>query len=165
MNKIDIENTTLEEDVVALLIEKSYTMTTAESCSGGLLAGRVLNVSGASSVYEEGYITYSNHAKEKLLHVRNETLELYGAVSSQTAKEMAAGVAKAADAEVGLSVTGIAGPKGGTTDKPVGLVYIGCSVNGKVTVQEFHFSGTREENRAAAVTNALLMLKDRLSEL
>ena len=113
----------LEEEIVKKLLEKQYTVTTAESCTGGLLAGRILNVPGASSVYNEGHITYSNEAKERLLGVSHGTLVRYGAVSRQTAEEMARGAAKAAKAEIGLSTTGIAGPGGGTKEKPVGLIY------------------------------------------
>ena len=116
----------LEERIVEKLEKRGLYLTTAESCTAGLLAGRIMNVSGASSVYKEGYITYANESKEKLLHVRHETLEQYGAVSTQTAEEMAEGAAKAAEADAALSVTGIAGPLGGTEEKPVGLVYIGC---------------------------------------
>ena len=141
----------LEEQVVQKLIEKKWKITTAESCTGGLLAGRILNVSGASSVYEEGHITYSNAAKEKILGVSHNTLEKYGAVSTETAKEMAVGAAKTANADVALSTTGIAGPTGGTKDKPVGLIYIACSVLGKVYVKELRLKGTREENRAKTV--------------
>lgn len=145
----------LEEQVVQKLIEKKWKITTAESCTGGLLAGRILNVSGASSVYEEGHITYSNAAKEKILDVSYNTLEKYGAVSAETAKEMAVGAAKTADADVALSTTGIAGPTGGTKDKPVGLIYIACSVLGKVYGKELRLKGTREENRAKTVEEAL----------
>ena len=148
----------LEEKVVKELIKRNYTITTAESCTGGLLAGRILNVSGASAVYNEGHITYSNEAKERLLGVAHETLESYGAVSEQTAGEMAAGAARAAKAEVGLSTTGIAGPGGGTPEKPVGLVYVGCALNGKVTVKECRFQGDREANRNSAVEEALQLL-------
>ena len=118
----------LEEEIVKKLLEKQYTVTTAESCTGGLLAGRILNVPGASSVYNEGHITYSNEAKERLLGVSHETLVRYGAVSRQTAEEMARGAAKTAKAEIGLSTTGIAGPGGGTKEKPVGLIYVGCCI-------------------------------------
>ena len=156
------EDVTLEDTVVTMLKEKKYTVTTAESCSGGLLAGRILNVSGASDVYREGHITYSNEAKEKLLGVKHETLEMYGAVSEQTAAEMARGAAEAADADAALSVTGIAGPGGGTKDKPVGLVYIGCYVRGKVKVKECRFAGNRDKNRESAVVQALTLLREQL---
>lgn len=154
---------TLEEKIVRELEKRGYTISTAESCTGGLLAGRILNVSGASNVYNEGHITYSNEAKERLLGVSHITLQAYGAVSEQTAREMALGVAKAAKAEIGLSTTGIAGPGGGTPEKPVGLVYIGCAVNGEETVKECRFSGNREENRNAAVEEALQLLWENLS--
>lgn len=154
----------LEERIVKELRERKFTITTAESCTGGLLAGRLLNVSGASEVYNEGHITYSNEAKERLLGVSHSTLETYGAVSTKTAEEMALGAAKAAQAEVGLSTTGIAGPGGGTLDKPVGLIYVGCAVNGVVTVKECRFHGNREENRNAAVEAALELLWEILSK-
>lgn len=148
----------LEQKVVNKLMEKSYTVTTAESCTGGLLAGRILNVSGASEVYNEGHITYANEAKERILGVNHETLVKFGAVSRETAEEMAVGAARIADADIALSTTGIAGPGGGTPEKPVGLIYIGCFVVGKVRVKELYFQGTREENRQNAVEEALQLL-------
>lgn len=153
----------LEEKVVKELQKKRYTITTAESCTGGLLAGRILNVSGASAVYNEGHITYSNEAKERLLGVQHSTLQQFGAVSKETAAEMASGAAKAANANVGLSTTGIAGPTGGTPEKPVGLVYVACCINGEVTVEECRFKGDREQNRNAAVEAALQLLWKTLS--
>ena len=152
----------LEERIVNKLLEKKYTITTTESCTGGLTAGRILNVSGASEVYNEGYITYSNEAKERLIGVSHETLEKYGAVSRQTAEEMAKGAAFAAKANVGLSTTGIAGPGGGTKEKPVGLIYVGCYIDGKTYVKECRFSGTREENRRDAVEAVLNLLNENL---
>ena len=152
----------LEEKIVRELQNRGFTITTAESCTGGLLAGRILNVSGASAVYNEGHITYSNEAKERLLGVSHDTLEQFGAVSEQIAAEMALGAARVASANVGLSTTGIAGPGGGTPEKPVGLVYIGCAINGDVTVKECRFAGNREENRNAAVEAVLELLIDEL---
>ena len=140
---------TLEETVVELLAEKGFHITTAESCTGGMIAGTLVNVAGASEVLNEGYVTYSNEAKERLVRVSHQTLEQFGAVSEQTAREMAEGAARAAKAEAALSATGIAGPGGGTAEKPVGLVYIGCYLNGKTTVKECRFT-------------ALEMLKERL---
>lgn len=151
-----------EEQVVQKLIERNWKITTAESCTGGLLAGRILNVSGASAVYEEGHITYSNAAKEKILHVSHDTLEKYGAVSTETAEEMAVGAAKTANSDVALSTTGIAGPTGGTKDKPVGLIYVGCYILGKVYSKELHLSGTREENRMETVEEALKFFLENL---
>ena len=145
----------LEEQVVALLLENGYTITTVESCTAGLLSSTIVNVSGSSSCFNEGYVTYSNKAKERLVGVSHATLEQYGAVSEETAREMAQGGASVANANVALSVTGIAGPTGGTKEKPVGLVYLGCCVNGIVEVIECQFHGTREENRKSSVEAAL----------
>lgn len=154
----------LEESVVELLAQKKMTVTTADSCTGGLIAGTLVNVAGASDVLNEGYVTYSNDAKERLVGVKHETLEEYGAVSEQTAREMAEGAAKAAGADAALSATGIAGPGGGTEEKPVGLVYIGCYVNGETTVKECRFEGSRMENRLHTVETALQLLLRQLSE-
>ncbi len=156
------EAVTLEETIVELLKEKGKTVTTAESCTGGLVAGRLLNVPGASSVYMEGYITYSNEAKEKLLGVSHATLEQYGAVNKETACEMAEGAAKAAGADLAISVTGIAGPDGGTKEKPVGLVYVGCYADGEARAYEFHFTGNRAKNRESTVAKALTILRETL---
>ena len=156
------EDVTLEEAIVRMLEEDGMTVTTAESCTGGLLAGRITNVPGASNVYKEGYVTYSNDAKERLLRVKRETLMQHGAVSPQTAYEMAEGVALAAGADASLSITGIAGPGGGTEEKPVGLVYIGCYVKGHVRVEEFYFTGNRDKNREYAVARALTLLREEL---
>ena len=159
------EEVTLEAAVVKLLEEQKMTVTTAESCTGGLLAGRIMNVAGASDVYREGYITYSNDAKERLLGVSRDTLEEYGAVSRQTACEMAEGAARAAGADAALSVTGIAGPGGGTKDKPVGLVYVGCCVKGQTCAKEFYFTGNRDKNREFAVARALTFLREELIKI
>ena len=155
LNKIREEGRSLEESLVEKLAAEKLTITTAESCTGGLIAGTIVNVAGASDVLNEGYVTYSNEAKERLVGVSHETLEAYGAVSEQTAREMAEGAAKAAHADVALSSTGIAGPGGGTADKPVGLVYVGCCVFGKTKVMKCQFSGDRAENRADTVKEAL----------
>ena len=149
----------LEEQVARLLLESGYSITTTESCTGGLLAGRLMNVPGISAAYKEGYITYSNEAKEKLLQVSHQTLEKYGAVSKETAYEMALGAANAANADVALSTTGIAGPDGGTPEKPVGLVYIGCCIKGEVTVEGHLFAGERAQVRVLAVEAALQLAK------
>lgn len=149
----------LEERIADLLKQRKLTITTTESCTGGLLAGRLINASGISEVYKEGYITYSNEAKEKLLHVSHETLETFGAVSEQTAQEMAEGAAKQAGAQAALSTTGIAGPDGGTPQKPVGLVYIGCYINGVTIIEEHFFSGERAQIRNMAVEAALQLLE------
>ncbi len=145
----------LEEKVVRLLIEKKLTITTAESCTGGLIGATLVNVPGVSNVYQQGFITYANEVKHRELSVKNKTLKKYGAVSRQGAKQMARGAAKHAGADVALAVTGIAGPDGGTPEKPVGIVFIGCYYNGVTKVKEFHFEGTRREIRELTVKNAL----------
>ncbi|MCR5673675.1 MAG: nicotinamide-nucleotide amidohydrolase family protein [Lachnospiraceae bacterium] len=150
---------TLEETVVDLLEKNSLTISTAESCTGGLLSGRIINVPGASEIIKVGFVTYSNKAKRKYLGVKKSTLDKYGAVSEQCAREMVKGLTAQTKADVGLSTTGIAGPDGGTEDKPVGLVYIGCNVCGSVKVMECHFSGTRSEIRQRTVAEALNLLR------
>lgn len=147
-----------EEEVVHTLMEKGYDITTAESCTGGMIASTLINVSGISEIYKEGYITYANDSKQKLLGVKEETLKAYGAVSEQTAYEMALGAAKAAGVRVSLAVTGIAGPGGGTKEKPVGLVYIGCCIDGNVTVLRNLFQGDRLSVRKQATARALELL-------
>jgi len=153
------ENTTLEKAVVDLLLANQLTVTCAESCTGGMLSARLINVPGISELYKSGYITYSNKAKRNLLGVKKSTLQKHGAVSHQTAKEMAKGVAMASKADVAVAITGIAGPDGGTKEKPVGLVYIACSIKGNVTVQEYHFKGNRMKIREAAVSAALKLMR------
>lgn len=152
-----------EEQVVRLLKEQNLTVTAAESCTGGLIAGTLVNVPGASDVFGESYVTYSNEAKQRLVGVRAETLEQFGAVSEETAYEMAAGAARAAGADVGLSSTGIAGPGGGTPEKPVGLVYIGCCVRGEVQVRRLNLHGDREQNRMDTVKAALELAAEMLA--
>ena len=149
------------EDIAVKLLDKGgLVVSTAESCTGGLLAGRIVNVPGASNVYKAGFITYSNKAKRRYLGVRKGTLKKYGAVSKQTAGEMVKGLVAETGADVGLATTGIAGPGGGSDEKPVGLVYIGCSVCGRVRVKKFVFDGDRMKVRESAVMAALdLMIK------
>lgn len=153
----------LEEQVVSRLRESHIKVSFAESCTGGLLAGRLVNVPGSSEVFDEGYVTYANEAKHRLLDVSNEALNSYGAVSRQVAEQMARGAAMRSGAQAAVGVTGIAGPDGGTAQKPVGLVYIGCFVDSKVTVTENHFQGSRMEIRTQAVEAALKLLLDCLS--
>lgn len=152
------EEETLEMAVIKLLKKYELTVTTAESCTGGLIAGRLVNVPGASEVFREGFITYSNKAKRKYLDVSKSTLKKYGAVSEQTAKEMATGVVFATDADACVAVTGIAGPDA-EGEKPVGLVYIACYMKDKVKVEEYHFKGNREKIREQTVVKALDFLR------
>lgn len=158
------EEETLEMAVVKLLQKYELTVTTAESCTGGLLAGRLVNVPGASEVFREGFITYANKAKRKYLDVSKSTLKKYGAVSPETAREMAIGGAFAADCDACVAVTGIAGPEGGTEEKPVGLVYIATYVKDKVTVKKYQFKGNREKVREMAVVRALDLLRRSILE-
>lgn len=154
------ENTSLEESIVELLKEKELTLTTAESCTGGLVAARLTNVAGVSEVFRQGLVTYSNRAKRKLLDVKKSTLKEHGAVSDKTAKEMAKNGAFITGADICISVTGIAGPDGGTEEKPVGLVYMACCYKNQVTVKEFHFKGDRYKVRESSVVNALTLLRE-----
>ena len=156
---------TLEDAVAKLLKKHRLTVSTAESCTGGLAAGRLVNVPGVSEVFKTGFITYSNKAKRKLLGVKKETLERYGAVSPETAKEMALGAAKASGADVAVSVTGIAGPDGGSEEKPVGLVYMACFVCGNVWVERFHFKGNRAKIRESSVAAALTLMRSCILEV
>ena len=155
-------NAALAEEVVKMLKNAGMTVTTVESCTGGLISATLVDVAGASAVLNQAYVTYANGAKQSLVGVKAETLEAYGAVSEQTAREMAEGGAKAANADAALAVTGIAGPDGGTAEKPVGLVYIGCYVNGNTVVERNVFSGTRREVREQSVGAALALLKSQL---
>lgn len=152
----------LEYQIYEELRKKGLTITTAESCTGGLVAGTLINVGGISDYLKEAYITYCDEAKKKLLGVSEDTLLKYTAVSAKTAGEMALGGAKAADADICLSVTGIAGPGGGNEEFPVGLVYTGCAICGKVSVKKHIFSGDRQEVRKQAVTAVLQQLLDDL---
>ena len=154
------ENVTLEESIVHLLKAAGMTLTTVESCTGGLLSGRVVNVAGASEVFKEGFVTYANRAKRKLVGVKKSTLKEYTAVSEETAREMAEGGLQAAEADICISVTGIAGPNGGTEEKPVGLVYIGCCIQGKTVVRRYQFTGNRQKIREHAVVSALVLLRE-----
>lgn len=153
------EEEALEHKIVQLLEERNLHLGLAESCTGGLLAGRITNVAGASKVFTTGLVTYANEAKEQLLGVKKETLETYGAVSANTAQEMVQGVMDKYGTEAAVAITGIAGPGGGSEEKPVGLVYIGCQVKGIRKVKEYHFSGNREKIRQNTVTAALILLR------
>ncbi len=153
------EDETLQSVVVKKAKEKGLRLATAESCTGGLVAGAIIDVSGASDCFDEGFITYSNNAKVKTIEVSEETLKKYGAVSKECAMEMAKKAAIKARADVAVSTTGIAGPTGATKDKPVGRVYIGVYSKGEAKAFEFNFKGTREIVRTRSVVNALNILR------
>ncbi|UWD47827.1 competence/damage-inducible protein A [Clostridioides difficile] len=155
----------LEDAVSKLLVEKNLTIAVAESCTGGLVSSSLINYPGISSVFLEGCVTYSNEAKMKRLGVKKETLEDFGAVSEQTAIEMAEGVAKGLGANIGISTTGVAGPGGGTEEKPVGLVYTAIYINGKTIVKKNIFNGDRRKIRLRATRDLLNELRIQLEKL
>ena len=150
---------TLEDAVGRLLIERGLTLATAESCTGGLLGNRITNVAGSSEYYLGGIVSYSDAAKMNLLGVSQETLKEFGAVSEETAQEMALGARRVLQSDVGVSITGIAGPTGGTEDKPVGLVYIAVDVAGDVAVRKFVFSEDRRYNKELSAQAALNLVR------
>lgn len=149
------EQMTLEESIVGYLMDQGMTITTVESCTGGMISARLTDVAGVSEVFKQGFVTYSNKAKRKMVGVKKDTLKEYTAVSEQTAWEMARGGALKADADVCVSVTGYAGPASGKDDDTVGLVYIGCYVKGKIVVEEHRFAGDRRAIREQAAEAAL----------
>ena len=147
-----------------LLRARGWRLAVAESCTGGLVGHLVTDVAGSSDYFVGGVIAYSNAAKMELLGVRPETLAQHGAVSEETAREMAVGVRRLLGADVALAVTGIAGPAGGTPDKPVGLVYIALdAVNGQVC-RRFVWNGDRAANKAESARAALVMLSQWLAD-
>ena len=130
------------KELVQVLIEKNMTIASAESCTGGLFASHIVDVPDASKVLNASVVTYSNDAKEKYARVSHETLDKFGAVSEQVAGEMAEGIAKETGANVGISFSGVAGPTGGTPEKPVGTVCVGCYIDGKLWTHTFHLDPT-----------------------
>lgn len=149
----------LEEVVFELLKEKGLVMATAESCTGGLLSGKITDIPGSSEVFERGYVTYANKAKVEDLGVSWDTLNVYGAVSRETALEMINGLKQKTKASVGVAITGIAGPDGGTAEKPVGLVFIAAYVNDKVCCKKLELMGNRERVRNDACLHALDLVR------
>ena len=148
----------VEYQIAEILLANGWTITTAESCTAGLIAGTLVNADGISASFKEGFITYSNEAKMKYLGVSEQTLDAYGAVSRQTAKEMAEGAARTAGTDFAVAVTGVAGPGGGSPEKPVGLVYIACSFRGETVIKRCMFDGNRSQVRHATVMQALDLL-------
>jgi nicotinamide-nucleotide amidase len=149
----------LIEPVALLLKKRNLCIATAESCTGGLIGHVLTSVSGSSSYFDRGVISYSNQAKHELLNVSLDVIEKYGAVSKQVAASMADGVRANARTDLGVSTTGIAGPTGGTKEKPVGLVYIGVSTKKGTVVKRFVFDGSRLENKDSTCVEALRLLK------
>ena len=152
------EREDIEDAVIRLLKKYGLKVSVAESCTGGLICSKLVNVSGASDVFTHGFVTYSNKAKRKVLGVNRDTLKKYSAVSKEVAKEMAKGCIFTADSDVSLAVTGYAGPYD-TKDEPKGLVYIACSVKDKVIVEKYNFNGDRTKIRESAAVRALDMLR------
>lgn len=154
----------IQTKVVNILIEKGYHISFAESCTGGLAAASIVSVADASKVLDISFVTYANEAKMRYVGVKETSIVEYGVVSEQVAYEMAAGVAKEAASEVGIGITGIAGPGGGTREKPVGMVCFGICINGEVSTYTRQFGSIgRDEVRAASVDFVLHTLYEKLN--
>lgn len=147
----------LEEKIGRLLNEQNLTISCAESCTGGLLTSRLTDIAGSSAYVMGSVVSYTNRIKEALVGVRHETLLAHGAVSEETAREMAEGIRRAIKTDIGIGITGIAGPGGGTKEKPVGLVFIAVSGPWGTIVKENHFRGTRTEVKRQTTDTALTM--------
>ena len=147
-------------EIIEKLTRHGKTVAVAESCTGGMICSMLVEQAGASACFAEGYVTYSNEAKEKNLGVSHEVLEACGAVSEQTARQMAEGVRRRGEADYGVATTGIAGPDGGTAEKPVGLVYIACAHAAGTQVERHVFSGDRTRVRTPAAERALALLEE-----
>lgn len=149
------------DDLCKLLMDKGMTIATAESCTGGMLGAALTSVPGISDCYGYGVVTYSNEAKEKLLGVNHNTLAEHGAVSPETALEMACGALNISEADIAVSITGIAGPGGGTQEKPVGLVYVGIArKDQKNDVHKLMLKGNRQEVRSQVIDNVIRLIID-----
>ena len=158
----------IDQDVLGkvslLLIQKKLTVATAESCTGGLIAHFLTNISGSSEYFDRGIVSYSNRSKVELLDVSEKLFEKYGAVSKQVAESMASGVRIKSNVDIGVSTTGIAGPTGGTKEKPVGLVFIGISSQKNTIVKKFYFDRDRLKNKESTCNEALKLLLDILTK-
>ncbi|MBO7740431.1 MAG: CinA family protein [Clostridia bacterium] len=165
MNLLYQNNIASAEQLLALCREKGVTLATAESCTGGMIGATITSVPGCSDIYLGGIVSYANSAKESLLEVSHETLKAHGAVSAETAEEMAKGAVKALGATLAVSVTGIAGPGGQTHEKPVGLVHFGVATKDRVFTDKRNFSGSRESIRLKAVAAAIALLEETVRTL
>lgn len=154
----------LTTDIMKEIISKKMTLAAAESCTGGMVSSRIVDFAGASEAFVNGLVTYTNESKHRLLGVSNDTLNKYGAVSTQTAEEMCRGVSRVSGTDIGVSTTGVAGPGGGTAQKPVGLVYIGVCIQGSTATKELRLKGSRTEIRKQTVTALFEMLKEQLKK-
>jgi nicotinamide-nucleotide amidase len=157
-----LDDETLEAAAVRLLRSRAITLAVAESCTGGTLAGRITDISGSSEVFLGGVVAYSNKAKVDLLGVPPDLIEAHGAVSREVAEAMATGVRGRLGADIGIGITGIAGPGGGTPDKPVGLVWIGLARADGAVAERNAYIGIRRDVRTKATQTALTMLRDGL---
>ena len=162
MPSLQLNIQALAQSLVSLCIEKHLTFGTAESCTGGLISASVTDVPGVSAAFFGGVVSYDNSVKAGVLGVKNETLSAYGAVSAETAQEMSCGARRLLGVDFAVSVTGIAGPGGGTKEKPVGLVYISVASPKECAVTKNLFKGTREEVRLQTVEKALLLLTEEI---
>lgn len=154
----------LAKRIGRMLSKKNFSLSVCESCTGGMLGSIITEIPGSSEYFKGGIIAYSNELKKKIIGVKNKTLKNFGAVSRETAKEMALGLKKLTHSDIGISITGIAGPGGGTKDKPVGLVYIGVILNKKIMVEKNIFTGSRQQIRKKACEKALKLLIQMLKE-
>jgi PncC family amidohydrolase len=159
------ELTQLSEKIVRLYAEKKLKLATAESCTGGLVATAITSISGSSAIFERGFVTYSNQAKHEDIGVANTLLEEHGAVSMEIASAMADGARRKANTDVAVAITGIAGPTGGSAEKPVGLVFIGLSSAKGSESRRFMFEGSRDDIRQQATHKALSWLYAAAKEL
>lgn len=149
----------MEEVIGRLLKERGIKLATAESCTGGLLAARIVNAPGSSNYFVGGFVVYANELKTKLLSVEEEAIKRYGSVSEEVCRQMAVGALEETDADIALAITGIAGPEGGTPEKPVGLTYIALATDKEVIIKRFLFQKSRNENRFLATQWALELLR------
>jgi len=162
MSKLNLELIQLVEKIKVKLVQKKYTIATAESCTGGLLSSYLTAISGSSIYFGTGIVAYANEVKIKLLKVPTEILSNHGAVSEESAKYMALGVQNIADSDISVAITGIAGPDGGTKSKPAGTVCFGVYINKRVETFTHHFSGDRDEVRYQACMMALIRVLEEL---
>lgn len=158
------ESGLVEDRTAELLLEKNLTIAIAESCTGGMVSSRLIAYSGISKSYKEGFITYSNEAKMRTLGVKKETLDKYGAVSEETAKEMAFGAAKVAGTDIGVATTGVAGPDGATEEKPVGLVFVCVYYKDEYNVLKINATGNRDTVRERASTSVLNLIRESIEK-
>ncbi len=156
----------LVEQLSQILRDKELMLATAESCTGGMISAAMTSIAGSSSVFDRGFVTYSNEAKHEILNVSHNILNYYGAVSSQCADAMVLGALEHSKADIAVSVTGIAGPGGGSEEKPVGLVYIGFCVKGREPeVRQYNFTGSRDDIRRTVCEEAFKGLIEEATKL